>query len=43
MQPLFHSIKQHQRMILQIAFGLLFVELGIFFIKQEIGELYDVC
>ncbi len=42
MQPLVHSIKQHQRIILQIAFGLLFVALGIFFIKHEIGELSGV-
>ena len=42
MNPLVHSIKQHQRIILQIAFGLLFVALGIFFIKHEIGELSGV-
>ena len=42
MQPLFHSIKQHQRIILQLAFGLLFVALGIFFLKHEIGELSGV-
>ena len=42
MKPLVHSFKQHQKIILQIAFGLLFVALGIYFIKHEIGELTGV-
>jgi len=42
MHPFVHSIKQHQKIILQVAFGLLFVALGIYFFKHEIGELSDV-
>lgn len=42
MHAIVHSIKQHQRIILQVAFGLLFVALGIYFIEHEIGELSNV-
>jgi phosphatidylglycerol lysyltransferase len=42
MQTIIHSIKKHQKIILQIAFGLIFVALGIYFIKHELGELTGV-
>jgi phosphatidylglycerol lysyltransferase len=42
MKSIVHSIRQNQRIILQVAFGLLFVGLGIFFLKHEIGEITNV-
>lgn len=42
MNSIIHSIKENRRIILQIAFGLLFVALGIFFLKHEIGEIANV-
>ena len=42
MKHFIHSIIQNQRIILQIAIGLLFVGLGIFFFRHEIGELSNV-
>lgn len=42
MSSIIHSIRQNRRIILQIAFGLLFVALGIFFLKHEIGEIANV-
>jgi phosphatidylglycerol lysyltransferase len=42
MQTIILSIKQNHKIILQVAFGLLFVALGIYFIKHEVGELSNV-
>lgn len=42
MRSILHSIRQNHRIILQVAFGLLFVALGIYFFKHEIGELAQV-
>lgn len=42
MDSFFLSIRQNRKLILQIAAGLLFVALGIYFIKHEIGELSGV-
>ena len=42
MKRFINSVIQNQRIILQIAIGLLFVGLGIFFFRHEIGELSNV-
>jgi len=42
MKHFIKSIIQNQRIILQIAIGLLFVGLGIYFFRHEIGELTNV-
>lgn len=42
MKSVILSLKEYQKTILQVAFGLLFVALGIYFMKHEIGELSNV-
>lgn len=42
MKSVILSLKDYQKTILQVAFGLLFVALGIYFMKHEIGELSNV-
>ncbi|MGW8315713.1 MAG: phosphatidylglycerol lysyltransferase domain-containing protein [Bacteroidales bacterium] len=42
MKSVIISLKDYQKTILQVAFGLLFVALGIYFMKHEIGELSNV-
>ena len=42
MKVFFDTIKNYQKLILQIALGLLFIFLGIYFIKHEKAELFQV-
>ena len=42
MNSIIISLRQHRKLIIQIALGLLFVALGIYFFKHEIGELTSV-
>ena len=42
MKSVILSLKEYQKTILQVAFGLLFVALGIYFMKHEIGELLSL-